>query len=390
MLTKKSTALLMAVDLPSKSNSTSERSLLFLKQDRVPARFGEVPSLNGLRALSILVVMLSHFVSARIFPGGFGVLVFFVVSGFLITRLMFAEYGASGSVSMLQFYARRVLRLYPVILVYTGVVLALFLLMGRNFNFIEPLSALFYFANYLYSNYSMSDHYNGSMPFEIFWSLSVEEHFYIVFPALFLILRGDPRRLVFAMLVVCVVCLGLRILQAHLHPARLDSYYFYFRTQFRIDSLAFGVLIAAACQTDQGRRIINLATLPFSIVLALFAILVCFAVRDPWFRETLRYSIQSFSIAVVIVAIVFSKRYLLLNRLLNLPPVVWVGMLSYSLYVWHLLAPMLLERAMPYLGYAGESAAAKFLLSFVLAAISYYGLERPFVRLRHRFGSRAN
>ena len=141
---------------------------LYLSAEHIPARYGSVPSLNGLRACSVLVVMLSHFVNANLFPGGFGVLVFFSISGFLITRLLFAELKQSDTTNLKNFYARRILRLYPVILVYSGIVLAAYLVIGLPINLVEPLSALFYFANYLYAHYTVTTHQLGTMPSESF------------------------------------------------------------------------------------------------------------------------------------------------------------------------------------------------------------------------------
>src|SRR4051812_31928291 len=96
---------------------------LFLPESRMSAQSGHIPNLDGLRAISIMIVMLSHFVNASLFPGGLGVYVFFVISGFLITRLLFGEKKNSGRISLANFYFRRALRLYPVVLVFTGVVL---------------------------------------------------------------------------------------------------------------------------------------------------------------------------------------------------------------------------------------------------------------------------
>lgn len=150
---------------------------------------GHIPSLDGLRAASISVVLLAHLVGDK-FPGGYGVFLFFVISGFLITRLMFSEMKAKGSLSPLNFYRRRLFRLYPVILVYTCVIVFAFWIQNSSISYIEPASALFYFANYLAPCYELNN-FEYQMPFKIFWSLSLEEHFYIVFPFIFMALKGE-------------------------------------------------------------------------------------------------------------------------------------------------------------------------------------------------------
>lgn len=352
---------------------------------RPQASFERVPSLDGLRAVSILIVMLSHFVDSQLFPGGFGVLVFFVVSGFLITRLLLAEQRNAGCISLSNFYLRRFFRLYPVVTVYAVVVTLYFIVMGYPFNFYEPTSALFYFANYFYAWKSMAPHAGmAQMPFEIFWSLSVEEHFYLFFPALFLLVQG--RALILWMLAVCVLCLALRLSFAQLNPDWLKSHFFYY-TDVRLDSIAFGVLLAAICETRYAGRMIGFAEHPCAVMAALVVILLCMLVRNDWFRETFRYSLLGVSITVILAAIVFSPRYAPAQIVLNWPFVRWIGALSYSLYVWHTYLPLPLHRFAPALP-RSMIVPAEFVLALSVAGLSYYAIEKPAATLRHRFGSR--
>ncbi|MBE7158986.1 MAG: acyltransferase family protein, partial [Rhodospirillales bacterium] len=174
-----------------------------------------------MRAISILLVLAAHFIDDRLFPGGLGVYVFFVISGFLITRLLLAEHKTTGHVSLPSFYFRRVLRLFPVIIVFTLVILGLHLWLGRPIDLLEPASGLAYFANYLYAWMDR----NGvatQMPFGIFWSLSVEEHFYILFPVTLILAGANPRRLLWLLGGLCLGCLGLRCVMAAIHPGIMD------------------------------------------------------------------------------------------------------------------------------------------------------------------------
>ncbi len=228
-----------------------------LNENDMAARVGLVPSLDGLRAVSIALVLLAHLVNDRWFPGGFGVLTFFVISGFLIARLLFAEHKARDTVSLGAFYIRRAIRLYPAVVAYTVIVSAAILAVAPSrFDWPEPVSALFYFANYLFVHYSV-DHVTVTMPFTHFWSLSIEEQFYIFFPALLLWLRARPASVAGLALVACAVPLALRLIGAIRHPELLDTEYFYLRTEFRIDSIAFGVLVAALCEMPRGRAVIR-------------------------------------------------------------------------------------------------------------------------------------
>lgn len=347
------------------------------------ARQGPVPSLDGLRAVSILVVLLAHFVSSKLFPGGVGVYVFFVISGFLITRLMFVEANKTGSVSLPSFYARRILRLYPVIIVYAAVVIGLRILMGRPYDLIEPASALGYFSNYLYEYY-YSHGISPVMPFEVFWSLSIEEHFYILFPITFLFLRGYPTRLVAAIATLCAACLGLRVFVAWLYPESIHTLVFYLSSQYRLDSIGFGVLLAAACEIDQGRRILITLARPAYAIAAALVVLACLLIRDPWFRETVRYSLLGLSIAVLVSAVLFGSNYRRIQWILNTPLLRWIGRLSYSLYVWHEgVASYLPDHNLP----AWQTAVINIVAAFAVASLSYYAVEQPFLRLRGRFRS---
>jgi peptidoglycan/LPS O-acetylase OafA/YrhL len=342
----------------------------------MPAQPGHIPSLDGLRACSILIVLPSHFVSAALIPGGLGVYVFFVISGFLITRLLIGEQKESGRISLANFYLRRALRLYPVVLAYTAIVLLVMLGRDLPFTMSEPLSALFYFANYIYA-----DGQPRSAPFMIFWSLSIEEHFYFLLPTLILLLGANPKRLLVAMLLVCLGALALRLRVASNHPELLGSYYFYFRTEFRIDSLAFGVALACLCEIDWGRRLVLQLARPSVFVAALLALLASLVYRNDFFRETLRYTLLGVALTLAISYVLF--RPTAMARVLNSVIFVWVGLLSYSLYLWHFVAPQVLRFLLP-VAPRWISLIGPFVISFAMAAASYYLLEKPLQRLRAR------
>lgn len=349
------------------------------------ARRGNVPSLDGLRAVSIVVVLLAHFVDERLFPGGLGVYVFFVVSGFLITRLLLAERKTDGAISLPNFYARRPLRLYPVIIVYAVIVVLFVWALGRPLDPAEPFSALFYFANFLYSIRELHGQ-AADLPFELFWSLSVEEHFYMLFPFALVLLRGEPRRLAMLLVATCALCLGLRLIVAWLHPAYLSTHVFYFQSEFRLDSIAFGALLAAGCETEAGRRLLLRLTHPAILAAAIAGVGLSLAVRDPWFRETLRYTLQGACLTVLVANVLFTNRYWAANIFLNTAAMVWLGRLSYSLYVWHLGVSYFIEATgLP----QEQQVPVDFVMTILVAVGSYYFIEQPALALRRRFGSQA-
>lgn len=343
-----------------------------------PATFGNVPGLDGMRALSILAVVASHLVTGAI-PGGHGVFLFFIISGFLITRLLFAEAKKAGLVDLPQFYLRRVFRLYPVILVYVAVVCAVYAWRGP-IDWMEPLAALFYFSNYLVAHRNLTGG-DFQMPFQIFWSLSVEEHFYLVFPLLFAALLS-PVRIAWLAVATCVAVLGLRVGAAALNPEIVGTHFLYMRTEFRIDSIAFGVLLAALCELPRAHRWLRLVCHPVAFCLAILIGLASIAVGNDWFANVLRYSILGPAIMVVMTGLIFGS-YPPLQWLLALPPMEWIGKLSYSLYVWHIPAGMIAGAMVG--GLPGIALA--LVLALAISAVSYYGVEQPMIKVRKRFGS---
>ncbi len=339
---------------------------------------GRIPSLDGLRAISILTVLCAHFIDARKFPGGFGVYVFFVISGFLITRLLLVEQAGGKGVSLRLFYMRRIIRLYPVIIAFTATIIGLNILLQLPYNFIEPASGLFYFANYLYVYFGIHQ-IPAEMPFGVFWSLSVEEHFYILFPLAFVLLKGNPIRLMWLLASLCVGCLALRLGVAKLHPDYLHTMTFYAESQYRIDSIGFGVMLALACQTDRGRHFVRFMVRPLPVAAAVAVLIVCFAVDDVWFRETIRYTLLGCSIDVLIAAVLFGDWLGFVQRILNTAVLVWIGRLSYSIYIWHEgVSSYLVLPGLP----AWQGLLIRVVVTMAVAAISYYAIEQPFLLLR--------
>lgn len=194
---------------------------LFLPTDRPSLDSGHVPALNGLRALSVLIVLVSHWDLESYVPGGLGVGVFFVISGFLITRLLLAENDEFGSIDVVRFLARRVMRLYPPLLTMVGVVLIYFVVQDRPFDTKAIWSVLFYYANYfrIFDPQPLS---NLSLTHT--WSLSIEEHFYLVYPPLLMMFLARRWSLISGLIGGCVLSLVLRCVYYALWGDASSSY----------------------------------------------------------------------------------------------------------------------------------------------------------------------
>ena len=175
----------------------------------------------------------------------------------------------------------------------------------------------------------------------ILWSLSVEEHFYIVFPFLMVAYRGDLRKILPVLLVAAVAVLAWRIGVYDLcldDPDRglcgLPGRHRFFRTDLILDCILYGCIAAVALQYHNApvhRWLIN----PAAFVAALMVLVGTLAYRDPMFRETWCLTLQPIGVAVIVINVLFGRWSGRIRGFLSSGPSVWIGKLSYSLYLFH-------------------------------------------------------
>ena len=338
--------------------------------------------------MSILIVLTSHFISPKLVPGGFGVTVFFFVSGYIITRLMLEEFADTGAISLRNFYIRRVIRLYPPLLVLIAASAIVAIAQKLPVEIEGYFASLFYFMNYYLGYLDLNNSAFIRPPgFGPLWSLSVEEHFYILFPLTVFLVRGKSDRLILAALAVCTLCLLIRIGYVLFLPPKVASVYTYQNSEARFDSIAFGVLLASITAGGRGQDFIRRLTSSTAVLIACTVLVACFAVQSDDFRNTLRYSLQGGGLFILVAAVVFTERYTVAYRILNSALLVWIGQLSYSLYLWHQLVAHFLVTTTDIDRVLGHVPSALFTVvaSFVLAAASYYLIEQPFQAQRKRF-----
>ncbi|CAN1568847.1 COG1835 Predicted acyltransferases [Caulobacteraceae bacterium] len=352
-----------------------------------------MPGLDGLRAISILIVVIAHVGFENLIPGGLGVTVFFFVSGFLITRILVAEQNQhAGAIDLPGFYLRRFLRLAPALLVFLLGSWLMLLPFGVKVDAGHVAAALFYFINY----YDVVREWFGwserTIPWGHLWSLAVEEHFYLLFPAA-LALFGKTHqarvRLVIISIVVCALWRAYAVL-----GLGLPHEHTYYTTDSRLENIAWGCLLAILLDGAPRTRA-RLAWLVgwHWVVLALGAILATLVYRDEVFRETLRYSIQGAALFLLVLNLYALRSLRFSIDLLELKPMRWIGRLSYSLYLWHVPIIWIVREVM--LGDANSLERLSPLgmviavaLSFACACASYYAVERPLFGLRKRFGGK--
>jgi peptidoglycan/LPS O-acetylase OafA/YrhL len=322
-----------------------------------------IPSLDGARAISIGLVIVAHLDLVRYVPGlwrvdmgNLGVRVFFVISGFIITTLLLTELQREGSASLTSFYRRRAFRILPAYYTFLGTLMLLSAFRGGDATWTKVWPAIIFAANYIH------------VPLVVghTWSLAVEEQFYLLWPAMLLLgLRKSH--------VACITILFAAPL------FRLSAFLGLWPTSPRYafecvaDALAIGCLLAILrdrlWENSVYRRFVSS---PLSLLPLLMAILLIAVEQKN--RGAIYYTagLSTLNLGIAIAL----DRYMrvpgsMIGRLLNLAPVVWFGVLSYSLYLWQQL-----------FAWAPLPTALKLLFMIGCAALSYYAIERPFQRLR--------
>jgi peptidoglycan/LPS O-acetylase OafA/YrhL len=344
-----------------------------MSQDRIP-------SLDGLRAISIAFVFVGHLAGTRGFPlsapagnalniAELGVHVFFVISGYLITRLLLHEVARTGRVNLGAFYLRRTLRIFPPYYTLLAALLAAHLAGIVALHQDDILRAATYTTNYDEGRSWFVGHT---------WSLSVEEQFYLIWPAVVLLARS--RKAIVIAAAVVLLAPVIRIAEWELMRWAGDGIGARFETV--ADAIAVGCVLAGVRARLHATRVYMraLASPAFLLVpLATFA-------ANTLAQHPLVYFGAAFSLVNVGVAlcidwcVTFSEGTL--GRLLNARPLVFVGWLSYSLYLWQ----------QPFFNRASSAAVAAFPLNLALACglalLSYYLVEQPSLRLRRRIEAR--
>jgi peptidoglycan/LPS O-acetylase OafA/YrhL len=342
-----------------------------------------IPSLDGIRAISFFLVFFAHAgLGSIIIPGGFGVTIFFLLSGFLITTLLRLEFARYRRISLGSFYLRRVLRILPPLYVVLALAIVLFR-MGKGHPAIP-------FAGTLTQALQVSNYYQiYAVPVLIIpgtgvlWSLAVEEHFYLLFPLLYVWMCGkfSANRQALVLLMLCAAVLAWRcILYFHFHADMIRTYY---ATDTRFDSILFGCVFAIIANPVLHDPLHGwiLRGVKWILPLCVLALLGTFLIRAEGFRDTLRYTLQGLAlIPLFIAAIHYQKSWPVV--FLNLTFMRFLGVLSYSLYLCHHIIMEFIASAWtlnPVLSGALSLACA---LGF--ATMVHYWVERPCARVRKR------
>lgn len=342
-----------------------------------------IPSLDGIRAVSFLIVFLGHAGLGKIVPGYFGLSLFFFLSGYLITTLLRVEHERTGSVSLKQFYLRRVLRIFPPFYLVLAV-FTLLTLLGLTGGTLWPSAVA---AQCLHvTNYWIVLHgwWDGMAPGTwVYWSLAVEEHFYLVFPLLYLWLQRKkmPRNQQVLVLLACsALVLAWRVALIYFLDATKDRTYV--ASDTRVDSILAGCILAIGYNPVLDRDSIDdRRLLRVWLPLGLACVLVSLAVRSFRFDQTLRYSLQSFGLLPFFVAAIrYPDKWPF--SWLNVGWMRYLGTLSYSMYLMHTATLWMFERWLAW----SEPVRGVLALALLVAlgTLIYRFVEKPCARARRR------
>lgn len=356
-----------------------------LKQDFRDVTSGShLPALDGLRAVAVFTVVASHSNLPLRIPGDLGVSAFFVLSGFLITRLLVRERERTGEVSIRRFYLRRTMRIFPAYYAFLLLSYALDARAGQLWSNTLLANALTYTVNY----FNAFNHHPSTSVAHA-WSLAVEEQFYLLWPLTFVILATRGRRALVTG--VSLAALGAVAWRSWLFlGAHVDPSYVYNAFDTRLDNLAVGCLLALAVDYDTvvaaAGRVARRSWFP----IVTLALLLTSRIALP---ESYHYSIGFTVDALLVATLIVQLLQLYRTRLwswLEWPTVRYLGAISYPIYLYHQWGASVGRRV------AGDAHAFEFaagvVATIVLASGSYYVIERPFLRLKARYApeTRAN
>lgn len=351
---------------------------------RTGRRLGHRPGLDGLRGVAVLMVLAVHS-AGRYFPGGaLGVDVFFVLSGFLISRVLMEERAATGLVSLRSFYARRGLRLLPallLVLLFVAVASRLLASVGKVrqlVNWWDLIGPLLYVQNWVRIAY-----FDTPMLMAHAWSLAVEEQFYLVWPLVLIVVlhRTTVPVVVARWLCAAIFVAALVMVMRSVLGASMVALYYGSESVGSL-MLLTGAVVAFWFEQSDGRacrlqRIVSWACVPAAALIGTLGLTVrvekaCFLYLGGWL-------VVAAAVAIVLVAALDDSS--LTGQLLAVHPLRWVGKISYGLYLWHFPLLYLIQYALVPQGFRSAVIAAIAVPAAVgMATLSFYLLERPINR----------
>jgi peptidoglycan/LPS O-acetylase OafA/YrhL len=347
-----------------------------------------IPSLDGLRGGAFLLVFFGHALPAaflRFVPPAFGVTVFFVLSGYLITTLLRKEFDRSGTLSLREFYLRRALRILPpfyIVLVLSSLLTEVHAVEGHVT--LPALGAyVLHAANYWHIYRGLHDIPGGT---SVYWSLAVEEHFYLLFPMLYWAMRRfrlSAREQLGVIVGLCALVLVWRgVLFGVFHA---DHERLYRASDTRVDAILAGCALAVYGNPVLDRSRISDRTWRWvALPLGAVVLLATSVVRQPLLQEALKGTLQAAALIPLFVVAIRCPTWGPM-RIFNTRIMSFFGLLSYGLYLSHRTVLMLVEK------WVTSNLALQIPIALGVGVAFCYGLhvlvEAPAAELRKRWGT---
>ncbi|HLK05445.1 MAG TPA: acyltransferase [Candidatus Acidoferrum sp.] len=345
-----------------------------------------LPSLDGLRGIAALLVVFYHFGIEFGFhppPGYLGVLIFFVLSGFLITWLLLKESSATGTVSLSGFYLRRSLRIFPAFYGFWLFSIGVRILGHRTIAWGAAIASFFYVSNYYYSLVPGADTFMLHT-----WSLANEEQFYLLWPWVFKRAHNNLSRItVFLITAIALIWVYRPILKFLFHAPRN---YLQYAFDCRVDALFAGCLLSILLKRKACDRFVaTICGRTYFSLLPVFLLVADTQIGDrlgPLYSQIVGFPVEiTCTVALLVQLIAFSESALW--RWLNSRPAKFFGAISYSLYLYQNASFKFLPQPLRDIVVQGPiwgKVLGGLVLSIGVASLSYYVIEKFFLRLKDK------
>ncbi|MGH0586850.1 acyltransferase family protein [Bacillus mycoides] len=341
--------------------------------------------LDSLRGLAILGVILYH-INFNWMPGGFlGVTVFFVLSGYLITDILAMEWKRNKRIDLKKFWLSRARRLLPAMFVMLVITLAWITIFHSSL--LEKmrgdsLAALFYVSNwwYIYHKLSYFDNFNQLSPLNHFWSLAVEEQFYVVWPFIISLGLYHIKKQSRMILLICLGAVASALAMAILYEPGADPSRIYYGTDTRAFSLLIGAALALIWPSNRlANKIIPKARLILDVVggTALIIILLMFWKTNQYDPFLYNGGMVLLSIATALLVANLAHPASRIAQFLRFRPLRWIGIRSYGIYLWHYPILTLTTPKVNAGDFSLIRAILQFILIIMIAQISWKYIEKP-------------
>lgn len=336
-----------------------------------------IPAFDGVRATAITMVILYHF-GFDWAAGALGVMIFFVLSGFLITWLLIKENEASGAIALGSFFKRRLVRLLPALYAYWVFCIALYLVRGHYIDWKMAVSSLFFV-----SNYYIGTSHPPTGPFTDTWALGAEMQFYILWPVILWYFRNDLVKL--TKIAICFIVLSWLVRGALHLVLQVDQSYIYHAFEARLDQFMVGALVALMFKRrllvnfwySVGKRYWAPAV---TILLLIASGYLEFIDHSLFYRHIIGYSVNPFLIAILFIQLVALSEKPVWN-VLDSKAVCYIGTISYSLFLYQQLTVYTARKVSESFPILAQVVFA-YAVTVAFGIASYYLIEKPMRRIR--------